>query len=341
MFLNNHNRRLKRTLNVIKSDLDRAESEADLIRLVKTFQNNVRRSTFDNRLIYIFMGLCVLVSAFILYLDDNNDSAIFPIVLGGLSYWIVIRREDIIHNLSDRIFQKDVMRDNNLKLEKINGPKYAEELADQFLDLDRGNYSREIKCLYKGKCTGREHSFDISLFHLHYVNTQRRGSKRKKARYDLYGIIVPFGFVKDLMIARNLHEEILNSFGNIKNGYDEYHTTLANFNMRYRVFAKSKMTAAKFLGPVVVEAIERISWYISDMSYDFNAQGDLCLSFKDKEVIFPERQYGLEHPTEFIDEIKQHNHMDKLHRALTHIHTLMKHADSNFESPVRNNSIWS
>jgi len=342
MLFETKNRQLERTLKNLEKDLIEARDENDLISLIESFKKNAGQNSFDQRPFYLGLAVCFAVFICLVVFAPSDGSFLIPILISILILMKNYQLNQQITKLSERIFQKDVLKDNDLKPISVIRAAYAKELEKRFYEFDRGNYSREIKSLYRGYYQDQEHSFNIELYRFQYKDETRDSDGKTIIENDRYGIIVPFKYVKELAVSTmeipgiypNAKALILGMpvhVGDSAIGYVTYQPASAVFNKRYKVYAANQHQAAKFLEPAVVEAFEGISWCFDDLNFEFNRDGDLCMSFKDKDVIFPERTYGLNQPDQFIKEIKQHNQMGKLSLALMHIHTLMKYADNNFE----------
>lgn len=241
----------------------------------------------------------------------------------------IVNRKNTLKNLATEIFEKDTLFDNALKPVPFDPTEKAEQLGKCFHEFKRGNYSREIKSLNSGSYSGNEHMFDFHCYNFHYVDrTKSSDNHAKYNHYHRYGIYLSFKFVSNLAILNQPISTI--------NG-EKFRSASNKFNKLFSVKAETEIIAAKFLKPAIVIAIEEITQEFSELNFEFNSDAQLCMSFSNKDLLLSsnKRQYGLDDPDNFINEIKMSQKIPKLEKALEHIHTLMKYSDNNF---LENNS---
>ncbi|GKX63730.1 hypothetical protein [Pragia fontium] len=335
----NRNQRIDALLASIKERLDVAQHQEDLvqaIKLVKSFDGPLK---FSHTKPYICAVLAVIAGVIIggyQYLSYNHLSSQVVILLvllgiGAIAALVYVwRKNSSISKLADRLFQMDLLFDNGLSQIEVDPVEQAGELASRFNEFDRGNYSQEIHGLYQGHYQGKEHAFDYYFYHFHYVDkrvtvtTDSKGRVRTRTtydHYDRYGIYLPFTFIRHVALIGKSVSGLSGS---------TYKPASNKFNRLYRVVADSEMNAARFLKPSVVIACEEIAAVFSELNFEFNPQAELCMSFRDDDVITLPRNNDFNSPDGFIREVRQHNALPKLQKALEHIHTLMIYSDSNF-----------
>jgi len=330
----------------------RANNETDLINIVEQVRLFGAPLKYDNRVPYgIALGALVIPAVVCFWIFQttkvfSNLQIILMVCLvlvGIVSLGFVWWRSRSIKNLSQTIYAKDVLFDNQLSPVQVNSSAQAKMFGRRFKEFNRGNHRRDIESLYDGQFAGSEHQFPFQFYHFHYVDkrivtrttTNSKGQVRTTTHteydhYHRYGLIMPFSYARDIAVLSGRVSGIsgfLDSFGSSR---DTYKPSSNRFNKTYTVYTQSEMAAAKFLEPAVVTAFEEIATAFKGLNFEFNSDGDLCMSFKDNDVVSFKRTYGLDQPAEFIAELKQQNTLDKLNKALEHIHILMKHSDNNF-----------
>lgn len=334
-----NNQKVNALLAAVRTQVANAQTETDLIKAiedVKAFGAPIKFNHLINYIIAAVLG-CLSVLGF-LYLYQNgkhaNNLVTFATALlvmfsiGTLT--LIYSKNKKIRTLEDYIFNRDLQLDNRLTPVAVSAEQHARELGFRFHEFNRGNYSREIRALYQASYQGKEYSFDYHFYHFHYVDkrttmhTNSKGQWRTKTvydHYDRYGLYLPFHFISNLAL-------ISKSISGVS-GYN-YKPASIQFNKIYKVIAESEIAAAKFLKPTVVLACEQIAQSFREVNFEFNEETELCMSFRDDDVLTLERKHGFDRPDEFIQEIKGVQILPKLQIALEHIHTLMTYSDNNF-----------
>ncbi len=334
-----NNQRVKTLLASVRKQVDSAKTELDLIDAIEEIKAFGSPLKFNLLAYYIIGSICVVIAILLglyqyLYFQViNSEITLLMIVLaivalGALAY--VWHKKLSISKLEDYIFNKDLQLDNGLKEISVDAEEHARDLGIRFHDFNRGNYSREIRALYQGTYQGKDHTFNYYFYHFHYVDKRTTMSTDSKGRvqtktvydhYDRYGIYMPFTFVSNLAL-------ISKSIGGVS-GYN-YKPASIQFNKIYKVIAESEITAAKFLKPTVVIASEEIAQKFREVNFEFNEDTELCMSFKDCDLLTLERKCSFNDLDGFIQEIRKVHVLPKLQTALEHIHTLMNYSDNNF-----------
>lgn len=238
-----------------------------------------------------------------------------------------------IHQLNQftkQLYWKNALLDNQLTLlKKADWPPTAHWLQ-QFAEFKRGNYKREFKQLIQGKYAGTEHSFTYHYWHFHYVNrrtetsTNSRGQVTTRVVYDhfdRYGLILPFTYCRNLFITAFAAEGIRG---------ERYSSDSGRFNKLFQVRAADTMQAARFLKPAVIIALEEQAAALKQLNLAFSDNGELCISFADKNVLDSQPTYGLDQLALFRQSIEQPTALPKLQQLLNTVHQLLRHSDSNF-----------
>lgn len=94
--------------------------------------------------------------------------------------------------------------------------------------------------------------------------------------------------------------------------------------------AASELEAAKAMKPTVVIAFEEFSEVLSQVNFEVNDAGDLCLSFADKDLIATTKEAKICDYEAFIEALDGEQEFAKLKTSLDFIHYVMTKLDSNF-----------
>ena len=238
-----------------------------------------------------------------------------------------------IHQLNQftkQLYWQNALLDNQLTLlKKVDWPPTANWLQ-QFAEFKRGNYKREFKQLIQGKYAGTEHSFSYHYWHFHYVNRRTETTTNSKGQvttrvvydhFDRYGVILPFAYCRNLFITAFAAEGIKG---------ERYSSDSGRFNKIFQVRAADTMQAARFLKPAIIIALEEQAAALKQLNLAFSEQGELCISFADKDVLDSKPACGLDQLTLFRQSIEQPTALPKLQQLLNTVHQLLRHSDSNF-----------
>jgi len=340
---NKNNKALISLLNTIKSkvSLSRSREELDaVISELKSFPGGYQLKTK----VYwaIFTGLLLATTVFG-YWDWSQrqyfqQSTWIIIAIGGLLTVLAGVTAYYPHRLMSKVshalLQRDGLFDNNLTLVSFNGKATAQQFQQRFSEFHRGNYSREIKELFKGSYQGDEYSFDYHYYHFHYVDerivtetyTDSNGRVRTRTRreydhYDRYGLILPFGLLRNFVVI---------GFNLPGAGKATYKPASNRFNKMFKVVAASEIEAAKAMKPTVVVAFEELSNVLSKINFEVNDAADLCLSFADKDLIATPNRVKISEFDAFIEALEGEQEFEKLRATLSHVHYVMTKLDSNF-----------
>jgi hypothetical protein len=337
------NKQIKELISNLALRIDAARSSEDILQAVakvKAFRKPLKYDHSKHLLVIIVSS----ISGVLLALSPHFNVSFIPSWSAPGNRWmlylavgcfiisvvlatVVFSARKKISDIAALAYKKDAMLDNNLK---YKAPFNSEEMRIRFRELNRGNHSRTFKEVVGGEYQGEEHKFSFEYYHFHYVDkrtvTTMQG-KRMRTRtvydkYDRYGILVPFGFCKNLQIfSFNLpqHHALKLSSGSIA------------FDKTFKVRAADELSATKFLKPAVVVAILDMSGFLSQMNIEIDATGLMCISFRDNNMIMGNQRYDLSNPSAFYDELAGQTKLRKLDRTLRFIHQLFKHSDSNFK----------
>jgi hypothetical protein len=332
-----HNSRLKSLINKMLSDVKSAENEADLIKIIDEAISFGEPLKYDNTIQFLLSGFCcIFIAVFVsmVYFSygviHQNAIVISLIisVIGVMSFVFTFMRRSEISDISNRIFEKDILFDNRLSIVQIKGSEHASNLSSVFHEFERGNHSREIRSLNAGNYSGESYSFDYHIYNFHYVNKKivnekdgiwggKAGKKTIYDRKNRYGIYLPFSFVGNIAIL---------GFGAPGFEGKRLKQESSNFNKRYKVYSAVELDAKRFLNSEVLTAFEGVGKIFKGLNFEFSSDARLCMSFEDSDLISAKRTYGLDDPIKFLAEIEAYIPVPKLDKALNHIHLLMKHS---------------
>ncbi|GIU34624.1 DUF3137 domain-containing protein [Shewanella schlegeliana] len=251
-------------------------------------------------------------------------------VVGVLMLFWLRGRMKWRNKLSDNIFLKDALFNNNLEAVPFEGKKLAKELEASFREFKRGNDLREIQSLYKSTYQGDIHQFDYQLYRFHYVikrtetTTDANGKTTTRTVRDHYyrhGVLLDFPFASDMSIASD--------FG-IKRRGERYKSASNAFNRQYRVYAKEPMTAARLLSPAIEEKLTVFAQGLKKPVLEFSNQGRLCVAVTD-DLLAVKRVHGLDNPKAFAEELAGHTELKQMKQMLGLVHEMMRYSDNNFK----------
>lgn len=254
----------------------------------------------------------------------------------SIPLFMVASKNSEISGLSDLIFEKDILFDNELELVDISDKKKSlyrqfEQAFGEF--RGRGDEQQKIIKLVRGHHAGKEAGFDYEYYAFHYVevyyvpvtrkvgnSTETTMERRTRTCYR-YGLNTDFEHKKGVAVV--------SGGGSYKYSH-RWTTESRKFNKFFSVYAHDQMVAAKFLPPTVVLAFEIIAHYFSGLNLEVNKAGRMNIGFSDDDVLALERQHSIADPDAFEKEIESFLELPKLNMLLEFIETLHKYNDSNF-----------
>lgn len=249
--------------------------------------------------------------------------SVIPLLLA----WLNVHR---LQAFTQALYWHNALLDNALQIVPHNDGAITKGWQQHFAELQRGNHQREFRQLIRGHYTGAEHQFYYHYFHFHYVNkrtqvtTNGKGQVQTRTVYDhfdRYGLIIPFPYCRHLFITAFAADGIKG---------ERYTSDSGRFNKLFQVRAADTMQAARFLKPAVIIALEEQATALKQLNLAFSEQGELCISFADKDVLDSKPAYGLDQLTLFRQSIEQPTALPKLSQLLATVHQLLRHSDSNF-----------
>jgi hypothetical protein len=284
---------------------------------------------------FIYWDFFSLLSNFVGGFEPSFGLGVYALVIGGLLWFWLRSRKHWRNDVSERIFLLDALFNNNLKPVEFSGDSMAKSLCDEFREFKRGNDIRRIEALYKGRYEGDDLSFEYQLYYFHYVqkrtqtykdsngNTQTR---TVRDHYYRHGILMDFPYAKALS---------LDGDHRIKFQGEDYRGTSNAFNKTFKAKANDPLSIARFLSPVLEERFVQFSKAFKLPTLEVSFKGRLCLAV-DNDVLALKRQYGLDNPRAFAEEIEGHTDLSKLQEMLALIHDVMRFNDNNFSNTNTN-----
>lgn len=338
------NKEITLILNEVESDVEKANSQSDLIEAIDKVSRFLKSGKdLKYELGGYILGVIALLGVSVVFgYKYFNDEKLFnqlgwygytilcillliTIILGGVASTYSNRSD----SLSDMIFNKDILFDNQLVYVKIRNDQY-ETFKNQFGDFKRGDEGQEITQLIKSIVVIDDKSYDYYHYTFEYVEVTRVPvpvgktitMQRKKTTYYRYGIILDFPWAKGLIIKDS------------SGGDCPYEHTVTSssetFNVIYDVAADSVQDAARFLKPAVILALNGAAEYFDELSIEINSESKMCISFEDSDLLSFSRKYSINEPEKFIEEVSLKNRPIKLQKAFELVGILKQHNDRNF-----------
>ena len=332
-----HNKTMAATLALVKRQNQQLQSKTELLQLLDKLAALPQPLAYRHLpLWFLSAGLIAAALASIWLYHYLVELSWLPAIgwgLLGLSLLPLILigwRHASFKKLGRELYWQNALLDNQLQLLPPSRWPDSRSWQQQFAEFDRGNHKREFKQIIAGHYAGAEHQFDYHYWHFHYVDrrtvtsTNSKGQIRTRTQYthyDRYGLMLPFKYVQSLFIC---------AFAPAGFNGEKYQSDSGRFNKIFKVRAKAQMQAARFLKPAVVVALEDLAGQLRQLNLEFSADGVLCVSFADADVLDAKPPCDLEQLSRFRQSIEQTTALPKLQQTLASIHQLMRHSDSNF-----------
>ncbi|WP_423187898.1 DUF3137 domain-containing protein [Alishewanella sp. d11] len=337
MATSNPNKVLAEAIAQFNQQLSQIDNKAELLQLLDKLALLPQpiRYHYKQRWQLCNAGLLISLLVAVLTYQLHADTLLYYIaaVMALISLIPLLIALHHIHQLNlftKQLYWKNALLDNQLTLLKKTDWPATSHWLQQFAEFKRGNYKREFKQLIQGQFTGSEHSFSYHYWHFHYVNRRTEVSTNNKGQvttrvvydhFDRYGIMLPFAYCRNLFITAFAAEGIRG---------DRYTSDSGRFNKLFQVRAADTMQAARFLKPAVIIALEEQAAVLKQLNLAFSDNGELCISFADKNVLDSQPAYGLDQLALFRQSIEQPTALPKLQQLLNTVHQLLRHSDSNF-----------
>ncbi len=323
-----HSEKVKHAVNKIESKVDEANSKGDLINILDEVLS-LGFSLKSNNTPLILSSLFMALNVFYLFkIGISGDGSITVLMISfSMALLILVytsRKAFIISDLSDKIFEKKLIFDNELEYTNIEDS--FKEIQSVFFDFDGRGRGGEINFLLKGQNQGREHHFDFKYYRFEYI---AGGSDGKKQYFYRFGIVFDFQFSSSIAVFNDSPHKKYKGYNN------KFKPASLRFNELYSVSCENEMIAAKLLKPAIVNKFEELANDFKKVNFEVNSDGKACLSTSVNllDTMWDvRRKYGLDQPEMFKQEIAKHRELKKLNAMLDFAHYLMKYSDNNFSN---------
>lgn len=334
-----HNGKLTSLLEESMIRAERAKDESDLLQVVKRIEKFKAQEgdiaySHVIKIFFIFLGTVLNGIFWYLFFNEPVDmmSELFNdnwIFFGGIAVGLaallitpiamLFGAESRIKKLSDLIFNKDILFDNNMRELNIDGEETYAKLNKTFGGFNRGDEDRTIEMMIGGEHETIGH-FRLYKFSYVVVTTVSTGKTTTQIHttYYRYGLLCTFPFTQSIAINAD------DAFSYKK----RWKSTDSDFNRRFKATAEDDMAIAKFLKPTVVLAFNELPF--KDITFEVNSGDMLNISFTDEDVFTLDRKYSVKEPELFRKEIESFLGLPKLKLLLAFIEKLIEHNDSNF-----------
>ncbi|WP_417761900.1 hypothetical protein [Shewanella sp.] len=356
LFCNPQNAQVNLLLNSMKQDLQQVKDEQALYRLMRPALSFKGKIGYNNTLQWWLVALGALMLLLFYGIDQGMPTVellpawaaepvwhllrfIYDLPFGpwssgalliAIGLLVIIKRRSRLKGLTQAIWQKNLLLDNQLTQVNTNPDAQADSYKARFHEFHRGNHRQSIDYLCRGHYPGEQHQFDFEAFDFHYVDKHTTTTTDSKGRsstrttythYHRYGVILPFGYVKDLSVL-----------GYSSSGHrgTKWQPASLDFRRAYTARATSEMTAARFFKPAVVEILLHLKDQLRQVNLEFNSAGDLCITIADNDLLSTPCPVALDEPQQLLKVLKEETRLEKLDALLHTAHQLMVYNDNNF-----------
>lgn len=356
LFCHPQNAQVNLLLRSMKQDLQQVSDEQALYQLMRPALSFKGKIAYNNTLQWWLIGISVLLLVLIYNVQQGMpffelmpawagepllhvwyflyDLPFGPwspcVLLLAVSIFIIVKRHSRLKGLTQGIWQKNLLLDNQLTLVHCSPDAQADSYKARFHEFHRGNHRQSIDYLCRGHYQGEQHQFDFEAFDFHYVDkhttttTDSKGRSRTRtsySHYHRYGVILPFNYAKELSVL-----------GYSRSGHrgQKWQPASLDFRKAYKVLTGDEMTAARFFKPAVVEVLLQLNAVLKQPNLEFNHAGDVCITIADDDLLTTPSPVSLDDPQALLTVLKQQTRLQKLDTILHSVHQLMVYNDSNF-----------
>ncbi|MBV7317478.1 DUF3137 domain-containing protein [Shewanella sp. NIFS-20-20] len=283
---------------------------------------------------YWYVSYFKLISQVIGVTDMMAGIAIHNLIFGSLIMSLLYRRGRWREPVSDRIFIRDALFNNNLKEIMAGGSSLAHQLAADFSEFNRGNHSRQICARYQGHYQGGHCQFDYYLYRFQYVDKRTEqytdGNGERKTRtvtITAYrdGILVKFPYSNALCLNGDSNLTSKRHCG------AQYRGASNAFNRVFDIMAEDPQTAARLLSPAIEESLTHLATKLERPVIEISANNELCIAV-DNTLLAVKRRYGLTKPKAFAKEISEHYELQEIKQMLACVDDMLRFSDNNFKA---------
>lgn len=331
------NTQLSHTIKALQQELPNVQDKAALLGLLDKLAQLPQPIRYHYRQRWYWCGSGLLLSLLgailihsLMAAPELYYVAVAIAVISAIPLLLALANIHTLNTFTQQLYWKNALLDNQLTLLNPASWPDTKSWQQQFAEFNRGNHKREFRQLIAGQYSGTEHSFSYHYWHFHYVNKRTEVSRNSKGgvrtrtvydHYDRYGLLLPFAYCRNLFIT---------SFSTSGIKGERYSSDSGRFNKIFQVRAGEQMQAARFLKPAVIIALEEQAAALKQLNLAFVANGMLCISFADKDLLEVKPPCGLDQLSRFRQSIEQPTSLPKLSQLLHTIHQLLRHSDTNF-----------
>ncbi|MEI8659313.1 hypothetical protein [Vibrio sp. Hal054] len=248
---------------------------------------------------------------------------------------LILFRHGLMSRVSNKIAKADALLDHNIDPSGA-GLSELKSVQKSFREFSRGNHSRRFTKAYKTNAHA-EQPFTVYTFEYvdkrTEVTTDSKGRTQTKTVYTTYyryGLMLQFDYYKSIAIGRAL----------VSGGRKaQYEPASIEFNRLFKMRCADDTQLSRFLKPAVVEAFIDFKNTLQSLNVEINADGLMCISFGDQDIVTPKTQHRLNKPALFFEELQGTNKLPKLTAVLHFYKTLTRHSDNNFKAPKTDQSL--
>lgn len=338
MALDSHNKRLQTLIEDSYTLVDQAESNDDLLKVIAQVRDFGAPLEFNNTTpkLLIIAGVLFLLAA-ILFVP----LALVGVILIVIGWRKISKRSELLELLSAEIVVRCMVFTNGLHNLISRAAITLANYMGEFRDFNRGTYQRDLVKSVQGIFPGETHAMPFVYNHFHFVDERTetqivldgKGGSRtvKRTVYDHYhrhSVVVDFEWVRDITVR---------GYGgnSIDRGY-RWESTSTDFNRAFKLTGDSEMACAKFSKPVTILHLLHIYKELKSPNLEFSANGRLCLSFDNTDMLSCEVPDDLTSADEFYDFIAEGIALPRLFATLGLVHRLAELHDDNFNLPQNN-----
>ncbi|OLF55182.1 hypothetical protein [Pseudomonas chlororaphis] len=269
---------------------------------------------------------------------------VWPLLIPGI--YLMQRRgaahfihPDVVQALSQKIIRKAALLSTGVDDTSASGIFTLAVMTNEFAHYRRGNYARELKSTLLGVHNGAVHPLPYAFHHLHYVDKETyevsvsdgKGGSHRETRtrfvgYDRYSLVFDFPWTAEVAVRGDKHRAM--------DREHLYKTTTREFNSIFTLTGETEMACATFATPITVLKLLQIARALKNVSFEFSAQGRLCVSFDNDDVVgIATSATSLAEPVAFHAALMQGVTMPRLRPVLELMHEFAELHDDNFNLP--------
>ncbi|WP_369308342.1 hypothetical protein [Providencia rettgeri] len=337
-----HNSAVSNITKKITAIVNSANSKEEFNRALKLSTDFGQPLKYNNANLYITACSALIICLFAIALGyqstnggpwDNIFICVIAVslVVTLISLGICLFRKSKIQKISNQIYTGIALLDYGINpLPRYNGR--VNQLLDDFLEFDRGNYSRKIMYEYE---TFPESETQFNFYRFEYVDkiekeettsdSKGNTTTRTVTHYEHY---YRYGLITDYHLFSNI-AVISNGAVPFRTKYQPASMELSKY---FKFGAESELELAKWLKPTIVEILLDARQIFKNLNIEINHDGIMCISFSTDDVIKTKHQYNLENIDDFKTELQTENKLPKLKQLIDFYKRIIKYTDNNFSN---------